>query len=362
MENLLITAPAHPSSAGAGPAALDVPADGVTELLPIEFSALLLRQIKDLIPAAATGDDPGGPAGPAASETDATHQSADPAILSGPVFALLAAASAPLPGIPAASVITGAASVITGAASAATTKGAAEDLPIVPGAGGATNGSRAAPRAGAVPGTAADLSRDMQLIAAQPATGHHESLPQLVERSTDAPLNPRDTAGPLLPQLASAHVLPAAQPTVTAATQPQIHTPFGAAGWGAELGQKVVWMINDKQQVAELRVNPPDLGPLDIKLTIDDHQTTAVFTSPHSAVREAVEAALPRLREVLAESGIMLGNASVTADSPRDGSAYTPQRPPASATAEPIVDPLSAQNQRLTTVPTRGRGLVDLFA
>jgi flagellar hook-length control protein FliK len=84
-----------------------------------------------------------------------------------------------------------------------------------------------------------------------------------------------------------------------------------------------------------------------------------VFTSPHSAVREAVESALPRLREILADSGIMLGNASVTADTPRDGQAYAAPRAGShtidrrAADAGPAAPPARVVSSR---------GLVDLFA
>ncbi len=163
-----------------------------------------------------------------------------------------------------------------------------------------------------------------------------------------------------LPQAAPAAAPAAAQPSV----QLQLDAAVNSPAWNTELGQKVVWMVSEKQHVAELRVNTPDLGPLDIKLTISDNQTTAVFTSPHGAVRDAVESAIPRLREVLAESGIMLGNASVTADSPRDGSAFAnpdgqPHRANGSARD---ADGAPAAVQTMAMRPRQHNGLVDLFA
>jgi flagellar hook-length control protein FliK len=56
-------------------------------------------------------------------------------------------------------------------------------------------------------------------------------------------------------------------------------------------------------------------------LKISDNQATAVFTSPHSAVREAVENAMPKLREILADNGIALGNTTVSDQPQRDGNA-----------------------------------------
>jgi flagellar hook-length control protein FliK len=161
------------------------------------------------------------------------------------------------------------------------------------------------------------------------------------------------------PQHAFTQIVTAAPTPAIAASQPALDAPVGTPNWNTELGQKIVWMVGDKQQVAELRVNPPELGPLDIKLTTDGQQTTAVFTSPHSAVREAVESALPRLREILADSGIMLGNASVTADTPRDG-----QPSAAPRTGSHTVDRRAADADPAAP-PARvvsSRGLVDLFA
>ncbi len=99
-----------------------------------------------------------------------------------------------------------------------------------------------------------------------------------------------------------------------------IGTPLGSAGWANEFSQKIMWMGTQQNQVAELHLNPPDLGPLSVSLSISDNQATALFTSPHGAVRDAVENALPKLREMLADNGIMLGNATVNDQTPRDRS------------------------------------------
>ena len=99
-----------------------------------------------------------------------------------------------------------------------------------------------------------------------------------------------------------------------------ISSPLGSNGWSDEFSQKISWMSTQQNQVAELHLNPPNLGPLDVVLKISDNQATALFTSPHSAVRDAVENALPRLREMLADNGITLGNTTVSDQPPRDRS------------------------------------------
>ena len=89
----------------------------------------------------------------------------------------------------------------------------------------------------------------------------------------------------------------------------------GSTDWGGAVGEKVVWMAGQGHQVAELHLNPPNLGPLEVRLTIGNDQASALFVSHHSAVREAIETALPRLREMLADNGIMLGNVTVGSES-----------------------------------------------
>lgn len=100
-------------------------------------------------------------------------------------------------------------------------------------------------------------------------------------------------------------------PAATAALTPEV----GSAEWGKALGQHVVQISNAGQQVAELQLNPPGLGPLKVTLNLSDNQMQAMFVSAHAEVRAAVEQALPQLRATLAESGISLGNTSVGAES-----------------------------------------------
>ncbi len=111
-----------------------------------------------------------------------------------------------------------------------------------------------------------------------------------------------------------AHV-PAPTAANTQAYDIKVDLPVGQPKWNTEFSQKVVWLTNQQQQVAEIRLNPAHLGPVEVMLTITQDQATAQFSSPHLAVRDAIEQALPRLREMMADSGIQLGNVTVGADS-----------------------------------------------
>lgn len=100
----------------------------------------------------------------------------------------------------------------------------------------------------------------------------------------------------------------------TPATGPAVATPLHQLGWDADLGRQVVMLARDTQsgmQTAQLRLDPPDLGPLRISLSLNDGLASAVFVSAHASVRQAVEAALPQLSQQLAQAGISLGQTHV---------------------------------------------------
>jgi len=94
----------------------------------------------------------------------------------------------------------------------------------------------------------------------------------------------------------------------------RVDTPLGAPGWGEAFQQKIVWLVDRAQQSAELHVNPPHLGPVDVMLDLTESGARIAFASPHATVREAIEASLSELRSALAERGVALGEAHVSAD------------------------------------------------
>lgn len=148
----------------------------------------------------------------------------------------------------------------------------------------------------------------------------------------------------------------------------RVNVPVSAAGWGDAVGQKLVWMAGQQQQVAELHLNPPHLGPMEVRLTINNNdQVSALFVSHQPAVREAIEAAMPRLREMFADSGMMLGNAMVSSDSlPQQQNGGQDWRAGSSQPRSdfPLVDgyPLPAATHGIMSLGDGGSGMVDLFA
>jgi flagellar hook-length control protein FliK len=88
---------------------------------------------------------------------------------------------------------------------------------------------------------------------------------------------------------------------------------LGDERWSAALGQQALFMAGQNISSAQLTVNPPNLGPIQVMLDLQHDQASAVFVSPHDAVRQAIEASLPQLRDMFSAAGLNLGNVEVGA-------------------------------------------------
>ncbi|MFC0253126.1 flagellar hook-length control protein FliK [Massilia consociata] len=95
----------------------------------------------------------------------------------------------------------------------------------------------------------------------------------------------------------------------------RIPARVGTQAWDNQVSQRIVYMVG-KEQAATLTLNPPDLGPVQVVLNVSNDQASVAFSSSQLEVRQALENALPRLREMMSESGIALGNATVDAGVP----------------------------------------------
>lgn len=102
----------------------------------------------------------------------------------------------------------------------------------------------------------------------------------------------------------------------TAAQQPAVpqlpvNTPAGQAAFADDVGDRVMWMLGRAESKAELVLTPPTLGKVEVTINLSGDQTTAQFVVSSQAARDALEQALPKLREILQQSGISLGQTSV---------------------------------------------------
>lgn len=152
------------------------------------------------------------------------------------------------------------------------------------------------------PATAIPATKDT--VKSSDSTGNF--IDHLILKQSEEKLN---TTVPS-PYLQQANVIQTATMTgVVSSNQitPNLNSPM----WDKAIGQKVIWMVGESMQSAELTLNPPDLGPLQIVLNVTNDQANATFVSAHPDVRDALEASLPKLRQMMNDAGVQLSNFSV---------------------------------------------------
>ncbi|HSB96388.1 MAG TPA: flagellar hook-length control protein FliK, partial [Spongiibacteraceae bacterium] len=160
----------------------------------------------------------------------------------------------------------------------------------------------------AVPGTDAKIDPALLNVAAAAKSTEGSSFAEILkpetvaQATTSAPTAVLDTGR--TPQ----STRPYAEMNTATAT---VALPVGSSGWSDAVVDKVMWFSANQLSNAEIKLNPPDLGPLQVRISTQHDQASVVFSSPHAAVREALDQALPRLRDMLGGQGIQLSDASV---------------------------------------------------
>lgn len=160
------------------------------------------------------------------------------------------------------------------------------------------------------PADLANLGRDGGSATAQQGKGDNALFTLVNGASRSA-----TSFGEVLNTSAAAASVNTTQPQQPAATLPaqmSIAIPLQQSGWDQAMGERVVWMARNNLQQAQIQLNPRELGPIEIKISVQNDQTQVNFVAHHATTRDAIEAALPKLREMLSEQGLNLGQADVS--------------------------------------------------
>lgn len=161
--------------------------------------------------------------------------------------------------------------------------------------------------------------------------------PSISMNSLTAMLSPAGGANPLLNYATSSSSL---------------NIPVNHPAWGQAVGERLQWMVKQDVQQAQLKLNPRNMGPIEIKIAMNQEQATVTFVANHAMTREALDAAVPRLREMFGESGLNLVDVNVSQNPDTSGqragdeSGMGRNRQMASDSAE---DELSVQDPSLTS-------------
>lgn len=170
---------------------------------------------------------------------------------------------------------------------------------------------------------------------------------------------PVSSGAPLHAMQALGAAQPAA-PTPAALATPQLSQPADPAnGYDDGFSGHVAWLAGQRIGQAEIRVVPEHLGAIDIRLQMDGTNVRAEFHSSQPEVRQALEASLPRLREMLGQHGLQLAHAGV-------GNGQGGQRQSGEGAPQPgHRDGLALPGEAGSPLPPdfrRARGLLDVYA
>ncbi|BFT31102.1 flagellar hook-length control protein FliK [Alteromonas sp. D210916BOD_24] len=94
-----------------------------------------------------------------------------------------------------------------------------------------------------------------------------------------------------------------------------IHKPEGHQ----QLNEKIRWMVNARNTMAEIRLDPPELGSMQVRVNVAGDAASVSFVVQSQQAKDALSDAMPKLREMLSEQGIELGDAQVRKDNSSNG-------------------------------------------
>ncbi len=172
----------------------------------------------------------------------------------------------------------------------------------------------------------------------------------------DSPAEPGETALELLARSPAG----AEAPRTRGASPVMLQLSVDRPNWQPTLGERLVWMVSHGQQRAEIMLDPPQLGRVDVQLVMQGDRAQLVFAADTPLSRELLEQSLPRLREMMAEAGIELTDVNVGSrqrQAPEQGSG---QQDRVADTPESN-EPLAAIESAGEVDATGDTALLDLF-
>ena len=185
------------------------------------------------------------------------------------------------------------------------------------------------------------------------ATGHSSLSDRLaIDRAGDT-ASPVATTPQVLPKLELSSAFPSP-------------VPLPSPRFAEELGARMQWMAEQQGGEATLRISPDGLGPVEIRMKLDGERVDLGFQASQADTRQALQDALPKLREMLAQQGLQLGHADV---GQRQASQQRYDEAKPSAGGAPDEDSITTASAPRAPVATSaliigaaGRGMLDLYA
>ncbi|OEY67072.1 flagellar hook-length control protein FliK [Marinobacter sp. X15-166B] len=161
----------------------------------------------------------------------------------------------------------------------------------------------------------------------------------------------------------ASHKLPEATPVLRAYTT-SVELPVGHQQWGEQVVGKLTWLAANKLTAAEIHLTPPDMGPMEVRVQVQQDQAHISMHSANQAVRDQLEQNSHRLRDMLSEQGMELSGFDVT-DSSANQSGEEPDAQGQSSGS--VVAAATGQDDEdlaatATSIDLGWTGAIDLYA
>jgi flagellar hook-length control protein FliK len=129
----------------------------------------------------------------------------------------------------------------------------------------------------------------------------------------------QQTSSLLTPQQASRSDIAQIHLSLKQGNEQQVNMQEMIQRFAPVMKQQLITMVSQGIQHAEIRLDPPELGQLMVRIQVQGDQTQVQFNVAQHQTRDLIEQAIPRLKDLLAEQGMQLIDSQVSQDNKGDG-------------------------------------------
>lgn len=196
-----------------------------------------------------------------------------------------------------------------------------------------------------------------QLLQAGGAGSGESDLPTMARLTPLAAAVADDARQPIL----SGQPVPEKADAVNAVIQRSLQKPVLAGEAGRQLGERLALMVRGDIHQATIRLDPPELGMMDVRITVQNDQTQVQIVVQSPQVREALESQSVRLREFLEQQGLSLAKLDIRDESAGNQHADSEQDAESGGDATGRRGSEDDATDESAPGVTWGQGLVDQF-
>ncbi len=136
-----------------------------------------------------------------------------------------------------------------------------------------------------------------------------------------------------------------------------IQIRVGEPGWGEAMVSRITLLVGQRISSAQIHINPPELGPIEVRVSLNQEQASVLFVSHSAQVREVLAQSIPRLSDMLAQMGVDLAEANVSDQTP---SQHQPGSGESDRSAESVEEHASFDSENMPGTHTL-LGIIDFY-